>query len=154
MKSLLVCTLLMFPVVAAAQTADSPPVAPPPTAEQAPADAELAPAVKTPVERPRPVVKPAPKPRPAVEAKKPEVPAKPAPVVTAKPPAELENLPTPAPAASTGGTAPAATSLGCWGLAFAMLIVGFAAGFFWRHQMSRRKLGGMSVRIGTWRGIP
>ncbi len=151
MKNLLVCALLILPAAVAAQTAEPPPVAPPPTAEQAPAEAEIAPAVKTPVERPRPVAKPVPKPRPAVEAQRPEVPVRPAPVAAAKP-AEPEKPPAPVPDASTGGTV--VKALGYWGLAFAMLIVGFAAGFFWRHQMSRRKLGGMSVRIGTWRGIP
>jgi len=153
MKSLLVCVLLILPAAVAAQTAESPPVTLPPTAEQAPVDAETAPAVKTPIERPRPAAKPVPKPRPVAEAQNPEVPARPAPVAAAKP-AEPDKPPAPVPVVSTGGTASAAAALGCWGLAFAMLIVGFAAGFFWRHQMSRRKLGGMSVRIGTWRGIP
>lgn len=153
MKSLLVCALLILPAAVVAQTAESPPVALPPTAEQAPADAEIAPVVKTPIERPRPAVKPVPKPRPVAEAQNPEVPVRSAPVAAAKS-AEPEKPPVPVPVVSTGGTAAPVAALGCWSLAFAMLIVGFAAGFFWRHQMSRRKLGGMSVRIGTWRGIP
>lgn len=45
-------------------------------------------------------------------------------------------------------------SFSCLALAFAMLILGVAAGFLGRHLMSRHKLGGMTVRIGTWRGIP
>lgn len=47
-----------------------------------------------------------------------------------------------------------AFSFGCIAFSFAMLIVGIVAGFSWRHLASRRKLGGMHVRIGTWRGIP
>jgi hypothetical protein len=53
-------------------------------------------------------------------------------------------------AAATGG----GLTVGCGLLAFAMLIIGFAAGFVGRHFWSRRQLGGMTVRIGTWRGIP
>jgi hypothetical protein len=52
------------------------------------------------------------------------------------------------------GEASAGYSFGCLALSFAMLIIGIAAGFIGRHLMSRHKLGGMSVRIGTWRGIP
>lgn len=146
MKTLLVCALLLFPAAVLAQTAESPPAA-----VQTPMETETAPAINTPAERPRPAVKPAPKPRPMVGTQEPEAPVKPAPVAAAKP--DEPEKPR-APVAPTGETSPASTSFGCWGLAFAMLIVGFAAGYFWRHQMSRRKLGGMSVRIGTWRGIP
>lgn len=151
MKTLLVIGMLMLPAMAVAQVEESPAVAPLPAPLQTPAAAEIAPAAKTSVERPRPAAKPIEKPRPAVEVEKTEIPAKPAPVAAAKPEPEKSQAPVAPP---IGGTAPASTSFGTWGLAFAMLIVGFAAGFFWRHQMSRRKLGGMSVRIGTWRGIP
>lgn len=149
MKTLLVFGLLMLPAMAVAQVEESPAAAPSPAPLQAPA--ETAPAAKTPVERPRPAAKPIEKPRPVVEGEKTEVPVKPTPVAAAKPEPEKPQAPVVPP---TGGAASAPTSFGCWGLAFAMLIVGFVAGFFWRHQMSRRKLGGMSVRIGTWRGIP
>ena len=107
-----------------------------------------------PVENPKPVEKPKllEKPRPAVEnARLPEV--GPSKSVEPSVPAAV-----PAPAdidlASKQGQASSGYSLGCLGLAFAMLIIGIAAGFLWRHLMSRHKLGGMSVRIGTWRGIP
>ena len=100
-----------------------------------------------PAEKPRPiVVKPQPVPPP------PPVPAKPeeAPV---PPPVPVEPAPQPevaAAATAAGG----GLSVACGLLAFAMLIVGFAAGFVGRHFWSRRQLGGMTVRIGTWRGIP
>lgn len=107
------------------------------------------------VEKPKPAEKPRPveKPRAPVENIKPAETSQPAPAVK---PAEIV-----APAAVTASAAPvtanpqgAGYSFACLALSFAMLIIGVAAGFVWRHLMSRRKLGGMSVRIGTWRGIP
>ena len=110
-----------------------------------------------PVERPKPVEKPRP-----IEKPKP----------IEKPRAEPENtgfipnptLPTPAKVVETGAPVLVNTpstssgrsnySFGCLALAFAMLILGIGAGFLGRHLMSRHKLGGMTVRIGTWRGIP
>jgi len=97
-----------------------------------------------PVEKPRPVVTKDVR-TAVVEPGKPKEPASPA----------------AAPAAEPGETAMATQekksagySFSCLALAFAMLLIGIAAGFLWRHLMSRRKLGGMTVRIGTWRGIP
>jgi uncharacterized membrane protein len=97
--------------------------------------------------------KPADKPRVAAEnARPPEV--TPSPAIEPPAPAAV-----PAPAAAdnnpaTPGETSAGYSFGCVTLSFAMLIIGFAAGFLGRHFLSRHKLGGMTVRIGTWRGIP
>jgi hypothetical protein len=114
-----------------------------------------------PVERPKPAgqVKPVEKPKPA---EKPRVAADSVqpPVVTASKPVEPPApaaVPAPAPAnngIAKQGEASAGYSFGCLALSFAMLILGVAAGFLGRHLMSRHKLGGMTVRIGTWRGIP
>lgn len=121
-----------------------------------PASPEVA-APVTPVERPKPIEKPRP-----IERPKP----------IEKPRVEPENTglisnptpPVPAKAVETGTpvlvNAPSTSSgrsnyvFGCLGMAFAMLILGIGAGFLGRHLMSRHKLGGMTVRIGTWRGIP
>ena len=104
-----------------------------------------------PVEKPRPIEKPKPIEKPRVEPENTGF---------------IPNLTVPAPAKTveTGApvlvTAPATSSgrsnysFGCLALAFAMLILGIGAGFLGRHLMSRHKLGGMTVRIGTWRGIP
>jgi len=124
----------------------TPAVAPPaPIVNEKPKPAER----PKPVERPRPVEKP----RPTAEnARPPEViPSKPI-----EPPAPAVVT---APALADHGAtrqseASAGYSFGCLALSFAMLIIGIAVGFLWRHLMSRHKLGGMSVRIGTWRGIP
>ena len=108
-----------------------------------------------PAERPKPVEKPRPveKPHATVEISRPQemMPSKPI-----EPPAPAA-MPAPAPAdngTTRQGEASAGYSFGCLALSFAMLIIGIAAGFIGRHLMSRHKLGGMSVRIGTWRGIP
>lgn len=133
----------------------------PQTADTAPSALDQSvpppPAVAPTADKPRPIEPPKPvtKPRPAVEKPQPEPPPPPPPATTAEvlpppPPAE----PAPATAAAVpvaiGGGFPA----GCWLLAFAMLIIGFAAGFVGRYFWSRRQLGGMTVRIGTWRGTP
>jgi hypothetical protein len=101
-----------------------------------------------PVEKPKPVDKP----RLAAENVRP-------PEVTPSQAIEPSALAAPAPAPADSNLAtPAETSpgysFGCVTLSFAMLIIGFAAGFLGRHFLSRHKLGGMTVRIGTWRGIP
>lgn len=128
----------------------------PSTAEQPAPPPATAPVA---VEKPRPVEPPKPveRPRPVVERPQP---APPPPPVAAKPeetpaPVVMPAEPTPRPeaevaAAATGG----GLTVGCGLLAFAMLTIGFAAGFVGRHFWSRRQLGGMTVRIGTWRGIP
>ena len=114
-----------------------------------------------PAERPRLAEKPKPieKPKPA---EKPRLVAE-----NLQPPESLPGKPIepPAPAAvatptpgddgtARQGEASAGYSFGCLALSFAMLIIGVAAGFLGRHFLSRHKLGGMTVRIGTWRGIP
>jgi hypothetical protein len=139
MKTGLIIALgFMLGVIGAAQAAD-PAVPAPAEVPVAPAPV-VAPAPRPVVEAPKPVERPKPveKPRPVVEAPKAAEPAAPAPAVSTD---------TPVAAASS-------YSLGCLALAFAMLVTGFAAGFIARHLVSRRQLGGMTVRIGTWRGIP
>ena len=138
-----VCMLLTLAGTAAAQSPD-PATAPPPAATVPPP--VVAPA---PVVTPKPVEKP-PAPKPVVPAK----PAKPAtePAVAVPPPAA-----SPASAAPTDSAVSVGNDcqpLSIWLTGFAMLLIGFAAGFIARHLVSRRKLGGMTVRIGTWRGIP
>ena len=96
-------------------------------------------------EAPKPAAKPD-KPKPAAE------PAKPAPAATGS--AETMVATAVVPGAPVPLEAAGRASITCWLISFAMLILGFAAGFVARHVVSRRKLGGMSVRIGTWRGIP
>lgn len=129
-------------------------VVPPP-----PGITEVAPTL--PVERPKPPEKPkAEKPRP-VEKPRSEMEntgSQPNPVPASVKPAETV---APAGAPLTSAVTPPAPTTGrvgysfsCLALAFAMLILGIAAGFLGRHLMSRHKLGGMTVRIGTWRGIP
>jgi len=106
-----------------------------------------------PVEKPRLVEKPKPAEKPHLAAEN----TRPAEVVSIKP---IEPpVPAVVPAPADNGTAgqeetKACYSIGCLGLSFAMLIIGIAAGFLGRHLLSRHKLGGMTVRIGTWRGIP
>ena len=107
-------------------------------------------------ERPRPVEKPKPaeKPQPVAETVRPPE------VMPARPiePSVPVTAPAPAPgdedAAAPGEASAGGYSFGCLALSFAMLITGIAAGFLGRHFLSRHKLGGMTVRIGTWRGIP
>lgn len=106
-------------------------------------DARVVPAAA--VEAPKPAAKPD-KPKPVPE------PVKPAPAATG--PAETTVVATVVPGAPVPLEAAGCVSITCWLISFAMLIMGFAAGFVARHVVSRRKLGGMSVRIGTWRGIP
>jgi len=166
MRRWLFCSLLVISATVSAQAAEPVPTTVPPPVESV-SEPEAPPARTKPVERPvtKAVEKPSsPRPAPAVKVDKPAKPVatpKPAkPAAAAPKPAEtpktadgnkpaepVATAPHPAPADSGSG-------FGCWTLAFAMLIAGFAAGFFWRHQMSRHKLGGMTVRIGTWRGIP
>lgn len=130
--------------------------------EPDPAVRPPAPAATTPpalpvAEKPRPVEKPKPaeKPRALAENTSPVENAAPKPVAKpAESPAPIVTPTVAAPATAAPGAAGGGYSFACLALAFAMLIIGVAAGFVWRHLMSRRKLGGMSVRIGTWRGIP
>ena len=102
-------------------------------------------------EKPKPVEKP----RPPAEITRPVEIAPPKPIV--KPVEVVAPVAVPttvAPVAVSPEGAGVWYSFGCLALSFAMLIIGVAVGFVWRHLMSRRKLGGMTVRIGTWRGIP
>jgi hypothetical protein len=147
---------------------------PEPTATPEPALTPPAPVV---IEKPKPPEKPKPaeKPKPVETIKpveKPKAVEKPKPVEkpqhateTVRPPDVTPSKPIdPPPAAavptpvSNGAIKQEATScsysFGCLALSFAMLVIGIAAGFLGRHMMSRHKLGGMTVRIGTWRGIP
>lgn len=154
MRATLFCCLLLVSAGPLAQAAEPEPVAPVP----APVETEVVPATPPP-ERPKPAARPVEKPRPPVVAAPiPPEPVKPAPVEAARSePARPDNpdkANDTAPPAGSAASGARSIPLGSWGLAFAMLLIGFVAGFFWRHQMSRRKLGGMSVRIGTWRGIP
>lgn len=139
----------------------------PPPAEPAPTIVEPA---KPKVEKPKPVEKPRPveKPKPA-EPPRAVAPEKPKPAIAEPPKAAASSL-SPEPPSTHEQSAPAneiapaqppavagepaGRSLACWIFSFAMLVVGFAAGFVARHLWTRRQLGGMTVRIGTWRGIP
>lgn len=108
-----------------------------------------------PVEPAKPKEKSAPeKPKPIEKPRSVQAPSKPETTVKAAE-TPLLGAPVPNPSASS---VPAAVrqeiSFPCIALAFAMLILGAAAGFIGRHLMSRHKLGGMTVRVGTWRGIP
>lgn len=142
--------LAFAPIASAVDEPPAPPVA----------ETEAAPVV--PNERPIPLERPK-----AVE--KPKIVEKPKPVEkprleidSAGPSVSSPTLPTPAKAieptppspVSTPGPGLGCNSFGCMALAFAMLILGIGVGFLGRHFMSRHKLGGMTVRIGTWRGIP
>lgn len=127
--------------------ATTPPTATPTETVQSPTSPAVEPAKpkeKPVLEKPKPIEKPrsveAP-PRPeATGAKVPETPISSAPVPnSATPPIQAVRQ---------------EVSFPCIALAFAMLILGAAAGFIGRHLMSRHKLGGMTVRVGTWRGIP
>ena len=162
----LLCLALAAPLVAIA--ADPEPVAAPETS--APESTVTTPEPPPPA-KPKPVPKPHVNSKPAAAPTPAPAPLKPAekppaaeaaaghtsnnganqPVVAPAPPAVTP----PAPATADVGS-PAATgrSIGCLALSFAMLILGFVAGFVGRHLLSRHKLGGMTVRIGTWRGIP
>ena len=109
------------------------------------------PAEKPRIEKPKPIEKPRPDPEISGSPSNPAT-IKPKPVETAAPvvvPVSSPMAP-PAPPAIVRDSA----SLSCLALAFAMLILGVAVGFLGRHLLSRHKLGGMTVRIGTWRGIP
>jgi outer membrane biosynthesis protein TonB len=128
-------------------------VTPPPLTPKAPPKPRAASKPAT-VPAPPQATKPAEKPHTVVENAAPRNAVADKPVVEVPPPAAA-----PPPHASTGNSEtepPVATgySIGCLALSFAMLIIGFAAGFLGRHLLSRHKLGGMTVRIGTWRGIP
>lgn len=109
-----------------------------------------------------PAVEPAkPKEKPVLEKPKPiekprSVEAPPRPESTGVKPSEIpiSSAPVPNSAASPVQAVRQEASFPCIALAFAMLILGAAAGFIGRHLMSRHKLGGMTVRVGTWRGIP
>lgn len=121
-----------------------PPPAPSETEKPKPAEKPI------PIEKPKPVVKP----RPAIVKD-----VRPSNAQPSKPIELPAPVAVPAPAPDETGTAgqggmSAGYTFGCLALSFAMLIIGIAAGFLWRHLMSRHKLGGMTVRIGTWRGIP
>lgn len=156
--------LILLPVLAAllapgagAQTPEPSTVAPPVSSEPVPPPTPapvppVAPPPRPVSERPKPPVerpKPVEKPRVVTEVPKPVEVAPPQPVETpVPPPAE------PAPIVAATPTGGNGFAFGCAALAFAMLVIGFAAGFVARHFWSRRKLGGMTVRIGTWRGIP
>jgi hypothetical protein len=139
-KVLVITTGLLFGWLNGVLAAD--PVTPAPAAERTELPAATPGVVPRPVaEAPKPAekLKPMEKPRPTVETPKTMEPA--VPTATTESPVVSST--------EVGGY-----SLGCLALAFAMLIAGFAAGFVARHLVSRRKLGGMTVRIGTWRGIP
>lgn len=162
----MLCLALAAPLVARA--ADPEPVAPAETSVPPP-ESTVTPAAPPAVAPPPAKPKPAPKPR---VTSKPAAAVAPAP----EPPKPAEKLPeaaarsdnggvnqpgvTPAPAvvspsaADAGSSAATGRSIGCLALSFAMLILGFIGGFVGRHLLSRHKLGGMTVRIGTWRGIP
>lgn len=135
--------LMLVPFALSAQAQE--PATTPPTVTPVPAEvASPEPAI----DRPAPVAKPRP-PAPPRPVEKPRIseppPAEPAATRVTEPPGE---------AAATASPATAGPGVAGWLLAFAMLIVGFAAGFAARHFWSRHQLGGMQVRIGTWRGIP
>jgi hypothetical protein len=141
---LLLTIAFTLPLAAMAEPAGPPPVAP--------AVSPAVPAAVVPAEKPKLAEKPQPaerRPAPAAVAR----------AVEPRPEKPAEPQPSP-PAAATVANSEAAkpeagsSSIGCWAVSFAMLIVGFVAGFLGRHYVSRRKLGGMTVRIGTWRGIP
>lgn len=128
----------------AAGTVTTPPstgIVQPPTPPVEPAKPAEKPALEKskPIEKPRSVETP---PRPESSGAK----ASETPILGAHAPNPAAS---PAPAAARQEV-----SFSCMLLAFAMLILGAAAGFIGRHLMSRHKLGGMTVRVGTWRGIP
>ncbi len=135
-----------FPAGALAQDPDS--------AVRPPASEAAAPPVPPVFEKRIPVEKPKPAERPRALTENTDS------AETASPKPAANHVETSAPATVPASAVPATEnrgtgySLGCLALAFAMLIIGIATGFVWRHLMSRRKLGGMTVRIGTWRGIP
>ncbi len=127
--------------VQAEEVVNPPPAAAPVVAPKPPAP------VVVPAAAPKPVV--VPKPVPAEKEQKPAaVPPPASPPANIPEPMHSGDMPVAreTKAASTGYAWPA--------FSFAMLIVGFVAGYFWRHHVSRHKLGGMTVRIGTWRGTP
>jgi len=136
--------------------------------EPSPPSAAPVPAVApVPVAAPKPPVPsaaPAPAPKPVVAVEKPKLAEKPAekPAVPspASPPAEPErsgDMPMSRETKPGAEPAVALNGIGAYtwpAFSFAMLILGFVAGYAWRHHVSRHKLGGMTVRIGTWRGTP
>lgn len=108
------------------------------------------PVEKPKLEKPKPVERPRPEPQTPSSAVTPTSPS-PKPIETVAP----ARAPVVVPTTSAGPpTVRGSDSFGCIVLAFAMLLIGIVAGFLGRHLMSRHKLGGMTVRIGTWRGIP
>lgn len=110
----------------------------------------LKPVEKPKLEKPKPVERPRPEPQAPSSAANPTSPS-PKPIETVAP----VSTPAVAPATPAGpSTVLGSDSFSCIVLAFAMLLLGMVAGFLGRHLMSRHKLGGMTVRIGTWRGIP
>lgn len=125
--------------------------------EASPAPAAVTPAA-APVAAPKPPAPAAPAavPKPAAAEKEKPAAAQP----PASSPAEPErsgDMPLGREAKTVAGPAVVTDGLAgyLWpAFSFAMLIAGFAAGYFWRHHVSRQKLGGMTVRIGTWRGTP
>ena len=130
-----------------------------PAVSPAPGSTESAPIVPVErpklLERPKPVEKPKPVERPRSEPENSSSTLNPALSAPSKPTETVAPGAVSAPAPSSSvGSARSSTSFGCLVLAFAMLILGIGVGFLGRHLMSRHKLGGMTVRIGTWRGIP
>lgn len=106
-----------------------------------------------PLEKPKPVEKPKTAEKPRAESENTGSVSTPAFSVPAKTVETVAPVSVPAPIPAVSGPA-SSYSFSCVALAFAMLIVGIGVGFLGRHLMSRHKLGGMTVRIGTWRGIP
>lgn len=146
------CFIVLTFLLACAASAEESAIPPVPVpAENAPALMEQA----KPVERPKLVEKPKAAERPQASPPTSESVPQAAPTAPVKP---TEVQQSSAVLASPASSAPAASSVAylppCWVVAFAMLILGIAVGFLGRHLMSRHKLGGMTVRIGTWRGIP
>lgn len=151
--------MLVFAAGAGAETADPATVTPAtttpaPEGAAAPAPPAVVPPVRVVPEKPKPPEKPRAdlgKARPAEIAPAAPVvsPVEPPPPVAVPEPANpMKGAPAPADEANGG------FAFACVALSFAMLIIGFAAGFIARHYWSRHKLGGMTVRIGTWRGVP
>lgn len=144
------CFIVLTFMLASAASAEEPATPP------APVPAENAPALMEqpkPIQRPKLMEKPKAAERPQASSPTSESVPQAASTTPVKPEVQstvAPSSPAPSPPAASRG----AYSLPCWVLAFAMLILGIAVGFLGRHLMSRHKLGGMTVRIGTWRGIP
>ena len=108
-----------------------------------------------PVERAKPAEKPTlEKSKPIEKPRVVETPSKPETTTAKAAETPVLGAPVPNPPSSVPTAVQPDVSFPCMALAFAMLILGAAAGFIGRHLMSRHKLGGMTVRVGTWRGIP